>query len=455
MPQCSTYPRMRLFTGTSAALPLLLCLVVLLAGGCAGRSGGGTSAQADNGAIRFVLPGGNPASEQDILRLADNADYILVGEQHDNPMDHKAQAELVDLLARKGASPPLLGLEMLPRRYYDFQLSSFSKGKIPLAELPEALNWKHTWGYDFALYQPIFEVARKHGLTLYGLNLPDVVRRSVSRGGLAGLSQTEKGELPRRIIPPQPAQKEKLLAVFRMHGAMRGKNPVTPSAAEAGEGQTGQKSLPAMMPATPGKGKAPKATAGAEAMPSAQAMLDRFLLIQSLWDSTMAEQAVDNRNFARRRLKYAGFPALPYLPMVILAGAGHVEYGYGIASRIKHLEPDARVLLVMPFSGAQPEPGAADVYYYSEQRSHSPYGFTLAERKGRLVIVNVAPDSRAEAAGVRAGDAIVRAGGAPVLSPMDLHKAAVQAKRQRIPLRFTLERRGELLERVIPEARTE
>ncbi len=434
---------------------LLVCLAVLLAGGCAGRKA--ADFQADGDAIRFILPDGAPANDRDILALADNADYILVGEQHDNPVDHKAQAALLDLLARKGNL--LLGLEMLPRRYYDFQLAAFSDGRIPLADLPEALNWRNTWGYDFALYQPIFETAQKHRLKIYGLNLPDGVRRSVSRKGLAGLSETEKSELPARIIPPQPEQKEKLLAVFRMHGAMDGKRPSVPVTANA-PGTNGDRRGTLPMLERPGpdaegqqdaKRSRRRETAGDA--PTPQTMLERFMLIQSLWDSTMAEQAVAKRKFERRRL-VKGPSAMPRLPMMILAGAGHVEYGYGIASRIRVLEPKARILLVMPFSGERPEPGAAALYYFSEPRSRTPYGFTFARREGKLLIINVAPGSRAEAAGMRPGDEIVRAGDAPALSPADLHKAAVQAKRQGRPLSFTLDREGKAVQATLPEART-
>lgn len=451
MPQCTACPRMRSVKKTPVALPLLICLAVLLAGGCAGRKT--ADFQADGGAIRFVLPDGAPASDRDILALADNADYILVGEQHDNSIDHKAQAALLDLLARRGGL--LLGLEMLPRRYYDFQLASFSSGQMPLAYLPEALNWRNTWGYDFALYQPIFETAQKHRLKIYGLNLPDGVRRSVSRKGLAGLSETEKSELPARIIPPQPEQKEKLLAVFRMHGAMNEKRPAVPA---AGTGRDGRGTL--LMAERPGPGaeeqrgakRSPRRGAAAPGQ-KPQAMLDRFMLIQSLWDSTMAEQAVAKRKFERRRLAN-GPAAMSRLSMMILAGAGHVEYGYGIASRIRALEPEARILLVMPFSGERPEAGAADLYFFSELRSHTSYGFTFAKREGKLLIINVAPGSRAEAAGMRPGDEITRAGDAPVLAPADLHKAAMRAKRQGRPLSLTLGREGKTVRATLPEART-
>lgn len=449
MPLYGIRPGAKSFTEIPVLLPLLLCCAALLCGGCAGK--GGADFREDSGAPRFVLPGGVPAGEADILGLVRDADYILVGEHHDNPADHKAQAGLMALLAQKGGQRPLIGLEMLPRRYYDFQLAAFNDGRISLVDLPEALNWKNTWGYDFALYRPIFETAREYGLKLYGLNLPDAVRRSVGRNGVAGLSEAEKSELPGRIILPQPEQKEKLLAVFRMHSAMSAKKTAAPAPGAPGEKE--QPALSAALRKAPDKREKPGRPAGGPAEeelgPAARSMFDRFILIQSLWDSTMAERAVEIRKPARPPGEN---PAASGPPMVILAGAGHVEYGYGIASRLRLFDPGARIVLVMPFSGENPDPEMADLYYYSKPRAHSPYGFTFTQSRGGLRIVNVAPGSRAETAGMRAGDTISRANDAPVLFPADLHKAAVKAGRQGTPLRFTLDRGGKTVRAVIPRA---
>jgi uncharacterized iron-regulated protein len=439
----------------AAFWPLLLCCFVVLTGGCAGKNGRTADVPDDKASIRFVLPDGSLAGERDMLALVGEVDYILLGEVHDNPVDHKAQAAFIDLAVRKGGVRPLLGLEMLPRRYYDFSLAAFGKGQISLDDLPEALNWKNTWGYDFALYQPVFETARKYGLQIYGLNLPEAVRRSVSRKGLAGLSAVEKKELPARIIPPQAAQMEKLLAVFRMHGGMKRERPGVPAAASLSGAEEGRRRvLPVAERAAPEGTSTPyrhdlPEKGGAGIASAAVQGLDRFILIQSLWDSTMAEQAVTIRRTLRRRQQKQSSRIRP-LPMIILAGAGHVEHGYGIASRIKALEPGARIALGVPFSGERPEPGAADIYYYSEARSHNPLGFIFAGSDGGMLIVRVVPGSRAEAAGMRAGDKIIWADEIPVRSSSDLHKAAMQAKRQKRPLRFILERGGATLQVHMP-----
>jgi uncharacterized iron-regulated protein len=433
----------------------------MLGGGCAGRGTTADSREGD-GSTRFVLPDGRAAGEKELLALAGGADYILLGEQHDNPADHRAQAAFIDLIARKAPVRPLIGLEMLPRRYYDFSLAAFSKGQIPLDSLPEALNWRNTWGYDFALYRPVFETVRRHELKACGLNLPEAVRRSVSRKGMSGLSEAEKGELPARVIPPRAAQLEKLQEVFRMHGSMRERPSGAMAAANdpgaaSRPGRTSEKARGTVPPgmraalektAKPLRRKRPEAdSGGAETAPQG---LDRFILIQSLWDSTMAEQAVELRKFAHLRQRRQSPQAAPPA-MIILAGAGHVEYGYGIASRIQELDPGARIALVLPFSGEAPEPDAADIYYRSEARSYNSYGFTFAVNPDGLFLVNVIARSRAEAAGMRAGDIITWAGDDPVRSPADLHKAALQAKRKGHPLRLILNRAGAALPVLLPE----
>lgn len=374
----------------------------------------------------LVLPGGSPASASDFTALAASAEYILIGERHDNPVDHKVQAELVAMLAREGRSPAL-GLEMLPRNRFDGALGEFSRKKLGVDDLPAALDWQRSWGFDFALYRPIFEAAGEYSIPVHGLNIPNSVRLGVSRKGLGGLSAAEKKELPRRIIPPEPAQREKLAVFFSRHGAM-----IAQSRAAAEK--------KADMPPVAATGSGAVASPAVERSAGKAGEIDpfeRFLLIQSLWDSTMAEQAA----YLRKKRQGPG-------PFVILAGGGHVEHGYGIASRLKLLDPDARRLLVMPFSGPKPELGAADLFYYSPQVEaprRGRLGLTLAKLDGKLRIMGVEPGSRAEQAGLMAGDVLERAGSFVVSSPGDLHKAALEAKKHERRLSIAVQRDGKML----------
>jgi uncharacterized iron-regulated protein len=86
---------------------------------------------------------------------------------------------------------------------------------------------------------------------------------------------------------------------------------------------------------------------------------DRFLRIQSFWDSQMAWRAFR----ASEELK---------LPIVILAGVGHVEHGWGIASRLRSLAPEASVLSTLPWRAGDTDRSAADLYYFCPDTDDQP-----------------------------------------------------------------------------------
>jgi uncharacterized iron-regulated protein len=422
-------------------LALLLC-AALICGACAGKQVGPRPEG------QLVSPDGKAADVKHFLGLAADADYVLIGERHDSALDHRMQASLLADLAESGKKP-LLGLEMLPRYRYDTTLADFRQGRIPLEELPRALDWGKTWGFGFGLYMPVFATARNLGVPLFGLNIANDLRLKVSHEGLAALSPKQKAELPAEIVPPLPEQRDKLALFFRAHQSMlaEAKAAKTPASANMPKARGAAKPPMASAPMPPGVAEA------APMSPETQNAFDRFLLIQSLWDSVMAEQARILLRSPEMRERGRG-------PMVILAGGGHVEYGYGIAHRLKVAEPEARVLLVMPFSDALPDPKQADFFYYSPYdpaaaASRSRIGIRLEPEGDHLVIVEVLPGSRADKAGLRKGDIPRRAGGFVVQSVADLHRAAMEAKEAQRRLSIAVEREGRFLAVYVPDAGAE
>ena len=434
-------------SGISRTAAILFCLLLFthLAGCTTGKYKGSsmsTKAQYDEG--QLVLIDGRPANDASLLLLAEKADYILVGEFHDRPLDHQVQARILSLLAKSGKNP-LLGLEMAPASSQP-DLDGFNSGKVSVDAFPQAVNWQKIWGFDFALYRPVFEAAARHNVPVFGLNIPQDVRESVRDKGVAGLTAEEKRWMPQEIIPPVAAQKEKLHQTFTMHSAIM-LNAMKKRGEAASAGQAGSK---APMPGSAAKASPPSKKADKSA-PSLEARFERFLLIQSLWDSTMAEQAIKAHTRSNAPDIKGAKEANSVRPMVILAGGGHVEYGYGIAHRLRAWQPDARVLLIMPFSGDAPDTGAADLFFYSSPRSRTPFGFTFAAQRATLRIEHIEPDSRAEKAGLRVGDTLAQANGKPVQAPADLHQAAMLAKQQGTALTFEVLRKGKPLVLIMPK----
>lgn len=352
--------------------------------------------------VASLAPGGfvdmeaqlvNPAWVQ--AQAAKSA-YVLIGESHPVACDHQVQARVLELMA-DAAAPPVVGLEMVST---DMQpvLDLFNKGLLNVDDLESSLGWAKNWGFPFEAYRPIFEIAEKRGLPLFALNVPRDLARKAGKSGLKGLSAQERLELPAVILPSPPAQLEELRQVFKEHPF-------------------------------------PKDVRHKAAWKS-------FLTVQALWDTAMARRAVEARVSQRR-------------PVVILAGGGHVEHGWGIASRLAVLDPKGERLSIMPWRGGEaPGKDDADLYFFCPVPNRPRLGVTLETRDAKLVVKTVASGSRAETAGIKPGDVLAKAQDKPVGVVSDLHDAAIRALEEDGVLRLEILRDGQVLEIPVPMGKT-
>src|SRR4051812_27140982 len=113
---------------------------------------------------------------------------VCVGETHPDPHHHWAQLTIVDQLSSRGRGRRMaLGLEMVQRPFQGV-LDDYAARAIDAPTLLSRTGWRDRWGYDFALYQPIIDLARDRGLALVALNAPRELVKRVARVGLAALS---------------------------------------------------------------------------------------------------------------------------------------------------------------------------------------------------------------------------------------------------------------------------
>lgn len=332
-----------------------------------------------------------PVTDRGFAGRMDQAAYILVGEGHTNACDHRAQARIVSVLAQAGLKP-VIGLEMVSR---DMQpvLDAWNAGDITLDQIEKALDWKNRWGYPFALYAPLFELSREYGLFVAALNVPRRVVDTVRTTGLQSVASRDLQYIPDPIIPASDAQTKSLEKTFAMHAQMTG----------GGAGH----------------------------------MMDSFFLVQSLWDTGMAMEA---RKWNRKTGQ----------PVLVIAGAGHVENRWGIGYRLKVLDPQAEVVSILPARDkVDITPEGADYYYVCPVTHRKRMGLVLGSDEHGLVIKAVEPDSRAARAGLRAGDVLLQGNGQPLKTPMDLHRAAAPAARQGRDVVLKVVREGREMEVVI------
>lgn len=348
---------------------------------------------------------GRELTDTDLRDLSGQADFILIGESHTNLCDHTIQARIIETLAASDRHFSI-GLEMLPVTSQPV-LDRFNAGAIPVDSLEREVLWARKWGYPFNQYKPVFELARQYNLPVVALNIPRETLETFKVSGRDGLSAAEQDMLPLQIIPPGPHQKKALAEQFALHQTMR-RMAATGNATSA----------------SPSPG------------PDMTALEDAFFTTQSLWDTMMADQAI-------QRHRRTGQPVL------ILAGTGHVEHGWGIEYRLRTLAPTSRCLAVIPVRDAEdrqeqtaPElqalPGR-HVFFFCPAQHRSRLGMNIVFGAS-MRIESVERDSRADQAGLRAGDMLLEAGGEKLKEATDLHFAAMKAARNNTPLQLTVQR---------------
>ncbi len=115
-----------------------------------------------------------------------NADYVLLGEKHDNSSHHELQAAAVQDLIAAGKKP-LVAFEMIDRGQTK-NLMAYLAGQPKNADdLGPALDWGMSGWPDWRYYAPIATAAIKSGLALAPANFPRAKVRELGRKGYAAL----------------------------------------------------------------------------------------------------------------------------------------------------------------------------------------------------------------------------------------------------------------------------
>ncbi|MEK7382841.1 MAG: ChaN family lipoprotein [Elusimicrobiota bacterium] len=236
------------------------------------------------------------------------ATLVAVGEKHDSLAHHQVQTELLSLLAER-VPATAVGFEMIS---YEDQpkLDDFAAGRTSEADF--AVWWKKVWGFDYAMYKPIFDEARKQGLPLYALNAPSALVKAVARGGLSSLPHADRARLPSVVQEStDPRYRDFVLQSVSSHGPM-------------------MESLMQRM------GIDVQAFATTDPV-----VIERRIQAMAVWNETMGEQAA-------RRVA-AGHT------LFLVAGQGHVLYKAGVPESARRRGVAATVV-VLPYP-FEPEDG--------------------------------------------------------------------------------------------------
>jgi aminopeptidase N len=286
---------------------------------------------------------------------------VYVGEEHDKFSHHQVQLEILRALYRQ--NPKIaVGMEMFQTPSQQ-ALDDYIAGAIDERGFLKRSEYFKQWNIDYNLYKPILDFAREKRLPVIALNLRREVVDQVAKGGLNSLTKEEKQQIPQQLDFSDQEYRARLREVFAAHQRSEEKN------------------------------------------------FEFFYQAQILWDETMAE-SIDR--FLKKH---------PDFRVLVLAGAGHLQYGSGIPKR-SFRRNGLDYAIVLSDAGAKKE--IADFVVFPEE-SKAPIaprlGVAIEEEKQEVRIAGFAKDSVAEKAGLKVDDTLVSLDDYPVSSAEDVRIA--------------------------------
>ena len=230
---------------------------------------------------------GEPLRYEEVLDELATARVIYLGERHTIQRHHRLQSRIVGDLAERGL-PLLLGIEQMEALYQE-ALDRYCRREIDFDQLAEQTHWADRWsGYE--VYREVLETARNAGVPILALNARAETIRQVARsGGLRGLDAQLRAELPDDVWLDDPAYENLLKLMMPVHVA-----------------------------ATPER-------------------LRPMIEAQMCRDEAMAATLCRALSSAELRDHKA----------IVLCGAGHVSYGFGIPDRVRRRLPEVKDRIVL------------------------------------------------------------------------------------------------------------
>ena len=314
---------------------------------------------------------------------------VLLGETHDNPEHHHWQLHTLAALHSRSVKL-VIGFEMFPRNMQSV-LNQWVNGDLTAKAFLKAVNWRKVWGFDPALYMPLFNFARMHRIPMVALNVDRGLVSRVSAEGWNAVPEDEREGLS-DPAPASPSYQRILAEVYRNKRALNthGKEHGGPATAQI-RTANGDETISNIM---------------------RQPGFKRFVAAQLTWDRAMAE------GLSAAKREHSG------AVIVGVMGSGHLSNFHGVPHQLGDLGvADSAVLIPVEANQACDKLGAdyADAIFTVKSSAHSDrprlrLGVLVRDGKAAALIDGVIPDSVADAAKLRKGDRIIRAAGVDIRS---------------------------------------
>lgn len=169
--------------------PLLPALALVFLGACRTIPVNDPAALAANSLVGQIwdVRAERAITPDALLRQLAQARYILLGEVHDNPAQHRIQAEVLDALLARGVRPAL-AMEQFDLDHQAAIDAALAAPGASSDSIADAGRFDRK-GWGWALYEPLIGAAIKAGLPIAALNLSRGAAQRVASDGFASLGQ--------------------------------------------------------------------------------------------------------------------------------------------------------------------------------------------------------------------------------------------------------------------------
>jgi uncharacterized iron-regulated protein len=295
---------------------------------------------------------------EDIISDVLDKRIIYIGEFHDRFAHHNLQLQIIKRIHEKDKKIAI-GMEMFQRPFQSV-IDEYIAGTLEEKDFLKQSEYFKRWGFDYNLYKPILDFAKKERIPVVALNIEREITNKVSKSGIDSLSEEERKKIPEEIDFSDDDYKKRLYSIFKLHHR------------------------------------------------SEEREFDFFYQSQLLWDETMAE-SIDN--FLRNNEGYK---------MIVLAGGGHIAYGSGIPKRAfrRNKLPYATIMI-----DSDIERNIADFVVFPKQLEGITAPKLMAflrEEEGFIKVLGFQENSISERAGMKKGDILLSIDGVPVRNMEDI-----------------------------------
>ncbi|MCQ9617515.1 ChaN family lipoprotein [Paenalcaligenes niemegkensis] len=231
---------------------------------------------------------GEALLQADLMHELSQQQAVMIGESHDIAEIHRWQLSVCTYLHL--LQPNLaIGFEMFPRRLQPV-LDNWVDGILDTASFIDQSEWHKVWGFDPAIYLPIFHFCRQQRIPMLALNCRRSLVTEVGKLGWDAIAEADRDGLS----PAASATDSYRHYLYSLVG--------TSSRIEA--------------------------TSGTDAK------FDRFVRAQQTWDRAFACNITH------------ALEADPTRLIIGIIGRGHLEYGYGTPSQLQSLGISKQAVLL-------------------------------------------------------------------------------------------------------------